>query len=104
MEIIEYQCKLLESGHLSLPNEIYEKLKGKERVRVVLYLEDESQEVYAKEGDERTKNAMAEYKAKYPDDDVNLSDFRFVGILQDKDLKASKNELIDTIGAKYDDQ
>ena len=104
MEIIEYQGELLENGHLSLPNEVYEKLKGKERVRVVLYLEDESQGVYANEGDERTKNAMAEYKAKYPDDDVSLSDFRFVGILQDKDLKVSKNELIDTIGAKYDDQ
>ncbi|MCG2777228.1 MAG: hypothetical protein L6406_16275 [Desulfobacterales bacterium] len=52
MEIIEYQGELLERGHLSLPNEIYEKLKGKERVRVVLYLEDESREVYANESDE----------------------------------------------------
>ena len=49
---------------------------------------------------ERMKKAFTEYKTKYPEDDVSLDDFRYVGIVPGIGVKDSKDELIDAIETK----
>jgi len=49
---------------------------------------------------ERMKNAYIEYKAKYPDDQVSVDDFRYVGILAES-VNDTKDELIKAIESKY---
>jgi hypothetical protein len=50
---------------------------------------------------ERMKKALTEYKAKYPDDNVSLDDFRYVGIVAGSDINDTKDELIRAIEGKY---
>jgi hypothetical protein len=47
--------------------------------------------------------AFEQYKAKYPDDDVTLDDFRYVGILSEGGTGEYKDDLVDAIEAKYND-
>ncbi len=50
---------------------------------------------------ERMKNAYIEYKSKYPDDQVSVDDFRYVGIVAGGDINDTKDELIKAIESKY---
>lgn len=52
---------------------------------------------------DRMKNALAEYKTKYPDDNVSLDNFRYVGIVAGSDMNETKDELIKAIESKYND-
>ena len=49
---------------------------------------------------ERMWSALKEYKMKYPEDDVSLDDFRYVGIVSGTGVKESKDELINAIETK----
>lgn len=53
--------------------------------------------------EERMKLAYEEYKAKFPEADVELEDFRHVGIWPPLSLEDSKKELLDIIEEKYKD-
>lgn len=49
----------------------------------------------------RIQTAFDEYRAKYPDDDVSLDDFRYVGILSEGVNGEYKDDVIDAIESKY---
>ena len=53
--------------------------------------------------EERMKLAYEEYKTKFPESDVELKDFRYVGVLPPLSLEDSKKELLDIIEEKYKD-
>lgn len=84
MEVIEFSSKILDGKYLSLPPSVLAKIKNSERVRVVLkWGQDRAQDESDREK-VRMKSAFDEYKARYPDDDVTLEDFRYVGIASEK--------------------
>ena len=56
-----------------------------------------------KSADERVLPAAEEYKAKYPNDSIDMSSFKYVGILEDATSHDSKKELIRIIEEKYGD-
>lgn len=87
MESIEFQGKVLEGKYLSLPPHIIAKIKGTEQVKVTLELEDDldSDQLRSTTEENRMQLAFEQYKSKYPDDDVTLDDFRYVGILSEGD-------------------
>ena len=103
MEVIEFNGKILDGKYLSVPPTVLAKIKKSDRVRVVLKLgQDKAQDGSDREK-VRMKLAFDEYKAKYPDDNVTLEDFRYVGVLSVSPLEQSKDELIDAIEVKYND-
>ena len=51
---------------------------------------------------ERMKLAYEEYKAKFPESDVELEDFRYVGIAPPTPVEDDKKILIDVICEKYE--
>ena len=53
--------------------------------------------------EERMKLAYEEYKAEFPESEVELEDFRYVGVLPPLSLEDSKKELLDIIEEKYRD-
>ena len=52
--------------------------------------------------EERMKSAYEEYKVKFPEADVELEDFRYVGILPPTPVEDDKKILIDVICEKYE--
>ena len=105
MECIEFQGKVLEGKYLSLPSHIIEKIKGTRTIKVRLELGDNSESRQLESSSElnRIKLAFDEYRAKYPDDDVSLDDFQYVGILSEGVSGQYKDDVIDAIEAKYND-
>jgi hypothetical protein len=105
MESIEFKGKVLEGKYLSLPRHIIARIKGAEQVKVTLELADdpESDQLRSTTGENRMRLAFEQYKAKYPDDDVTLDDFRYVGILSEGGIGEYKDDLVDAIEAKYND-
>ena len=103
MEYIEFNSKILKGKYLSLPPGIIEKIKDPEQVRVILRLGQDTVQDESDREKVRMKAAFDEYKAKYPDDNVTLEDFRYVGVLSVSPLEQTKDELIDAIETKYND-
>lgn len=103
MEVIEFNSKILDGKYLSLPPTVLAKIKNSERVRVVLKWGQDRAQDESDRKKVRMKSAFDEYKAKYPDDNVTLEDFRYVGVLSVSPLEQTKDELIDAIEAKYND-
>lgn len=103
MEVIEFQGKMLEGKYLSLPPDIIAKIKGAARVKVTLELGDDAENSRLEPSREeaRIRLACEQYKAKYPEDDVSLSDFRYVGILSKGVNGTYKDDVVDAIGATY---
>lgn len=96
MEVIEFNSKILDGKYLSLPPTVLAKIKNSERIRVVLkWGQDRAQDESDREK-VRMKSAFDEYKAKYPDDDVTLDDFRYVGILSEGG-ESYKDDVVDAI-------
>ena len=103
MEVIEFNSKILDGKYLSLPPTVLAKIKNSERVRVVLkWGQDRVQDESDREK-VRMKSAFDEYKTKYPDDNVTLEDFRYVGVLSEGVKGEYKDDVIDAIEAKYND-
>jgi predicted DNA-binding antitoxin AbrB/MazE fold protein len=71
---------------------------------VVVISAKEAQKGKSKDNEnERISEAYHEYKAKFPDDDVDLDDFCYVGIGSEGRSTSFKDELIDSIEGKYND-
>jgi len=105
MECIEFHGKVLEGKYLSLPPDIIAKIKGAARVKVTLELGDdaENSRLESSREEARIRLAFEQYKAKYPEDDVSLGDFQYVGILSEGANGEYKDDVVDAIEAKYDD-
>jgi len=103
METIEFKSKILDGKYLSLPRGVSERIGNIEEIKVVLKLDEDTQ--YGQSGGEvdkeRMRSALKEYKMKYPEDDVSLDDFRYVGIVAGSDINDTKDELIKAIESKY---
>jgi len=69
----------------------------------VVVISDEKPRMDMKSADERVLPAAEEYKAKYPNDSIDMNSFKYVGILEDATPYDSKQELIRVIEGKYDD-
>jgi len=103
MERIEFLGKVMEGKYLSLPSHIIDRIKGTRTIKVSLDLGDkpESKQLESSSELNRIKLAFDEYRAKYPDDDVSLNDFKHVGILSGSEIEEYKDEVVDAIEAKY---
>ncbi len=102
METIEFKSKILDGKYLSLPRGVSERIGNIEEIKVVLKLDEDTQygQSDGEVDKERMRSALKEYKMKYPEDDVSLDDFRYVGIVSEISVKESKDELIDAIERK----
>nr|MBC8360115.1 hypothetical protein [Candidatus Desulfatibia profunda] len=103
MEIIEFKSKILDGKYLSLPRGVSERIGNIEEIKVVLKLDEDTQygQSDGEVDKERMLSALKEYKMKYPDDNVSLDDFRYVGIVAGNDINDTKDELIKAIEGKY---
>ena len=98
MEYIEFQGKVVEGKYVALPPDILLRIKGREQVSVTLKLgEPEGFRVNGNVEDDRMRLALNEYKAKYPDDEVSLDDFRYVGILSEGAKAEYKDNVVDAV-------
>jgi len=69
----------------------------------VVVISDEKPHAAVKSGEGMGLTAAEEYKAKYPNDSIEMTSFKYVGILEDATSYDSKKELIRVIEGKYDD-
>ena len=69
----------------------------------IVVISDEKPYKSVKSADERVLSAAEEYRAKYPNDSVDMKSFKYVGILEDAASYDSKKELIRVIEEKYGD-
>ncbi len=100
METFKYTTKI-KGGILPIPADILMQL-GDER-DVEVFFRPISVSSSVESDDERMLSAFEEYKAKYPDDSVDMKNFKYVGILGDAASYDSKAELIRIIEEKYGD-
>ena len=80
-----------------------EAVKMTQDQEAVVIISERKSEKPISQDKERMKNAFTEYKTKYPDDQVSVDDFRYVGILAGSDMNDTKDELIKAIESKYND-
>ncbi len=69
----------------------------------VVVISDEKTHAAVKSGEGIGLSAAEEYKAKYPNDSIDMNSFKYVGILEDATPYDSKKELIRIIEEKYND-
>ena len=78
-----------------------EPVKMTQDQEAVVIISERKSEKPISQDKERMKNAFTEYKTKYPDDQVSVDDFRYVGILAGSDMNDTKDELIKSIENKF---
>ena len=89
------------SGIFDRQDLLLDRIGAREEVEVVLKLATDSED--SQKAQTRIEAAFEEYKAAYPADSVGLDDFKYVGIASGSGDDNYKDDVIDAIGAGYDD-
>lgn len=74
------------------------KFKENEEFEISVLEKNENSELGSQD---RIAKAYSEYKEKYPDEQVNIKDFEYVGIFEEYKNKDLKQTLIDNIESIY---
>lgn len=83
MEVIEFESKVLDGKYLLIPDDMLDKIMDYGKVDVILKLGRDAIQNRRDIEESRIQAAFDEYMAKYPEDDVTLDDFQYVGILSE---------------------
>jgi hypothetical protein len=102
MERLEFES-ILEGKHISVPDDIIEKIGEHRHVDVILKLSSDSAQTKRDKEQTRMQAAFEEYKDQYPDDEVSLNDFKYVGILFGSEVGSYKDDVVDAVEGKYND-
>lgn len=102
MDIVEFESNIVEGKYIRVPADIVDKIGDYSRIGVILKVSRDTIQNDRTNEEARIQTAFDEYRAKYPDDEVSLDDFCYVGILSETVNGGHKNDLVDAIEAKYD--